>query len=134
MPISTVLSGQDSFTKAQKWMQNIAAHSEICLDAMAIEEKMGHVSHSPLLYERRQEMALLILVALDKLSEYEKLGTVEDIQDALQKQDEMEVTDIHVDEYYCPACGAENNCDGGKVGDHFCPACGQKYKEDTYGY
>lgn len=44
---------------------------------------------------------------------------------ALDKQLPMEVTDIHVDEYYCPACGAENNCDNGIVGDKYCPECGQ---------
>ena len=45
--------------------------------------------------------------------------------DALEKQIPMKVTDIHVDEYYCPACGAENNCDQGIVEDKFCPVCGQ---------
>ena len=45
--------------------------------------------------------------------------------DALEKQIPMKVTDIHVDEYYCPTCGAENNCDQGIVGDKFCPVCGQ---------
>lgn len=45
---------------------------------------------------------------------------------ALVKQDEMKVRDIHVDEYFCPACGAENNCDQGVVHDKYCPNCGQK--------
>lgn len=44
---------------------------------------------------------------------------------ALDKRLPMEVTDIHVDEYYCPACGAENNCDNRIVGDKYCPECGQ---------
>lgn len=46
---------------------------------------------------------------------------------ALDKRLPMEVTDIHVDEYYCPACGSENCCgDGpGMIGDRFCPVCGQ---------
>ncbi len=39
---------------------------------------------------------------------------------------EIQARDIHVDEYYCPACGAENNCDQGKVGDDYCPRCGQR--------
>ena len=37
-----------------------------------------------------------------------------------------EVTDIHVDEYYCPACGAENIADEGEIYDSYCPNCGQK--------
>ena len=47
------------------------------------------------------------------------------ILNALQKQIPREVIDVHVDEYYCPACGSENNCDQGFVNDKFCPVCGQ---------
>lgn len=51
---------------------------------------------------------------------------------ALDKQLPMEVTDIHVDEYYCPACGAENTCGGsGLIGDRFCPTCGQALYQNT---
>lgn len=47
---------------------------------------------------------------------------------ALKKAVPMEIqaAEIHVDEYYCPACGAENNCDQGKVQDDYCPRCGQR--------
>ena len=38
----------------------------------------------------------------------------------------MKITEIHVDEYYCPACGAENNCDQGHVQDAYCPVCEQR--------
>ena len=38
----------------------------------------------------------------------------------------MKITEIHVDEYYCPACGAENNCDESYVQDTYCPVCGQR--------
>ena len=44
---------------------------------------------------------------------------------ALEKQIPMRVENVHVDEYYCPACEAENNCDNGIIGDKFCPECGQ---------
>lgn len=47
--------------------------------------------------------------------------------DALEKQVPMIVTDIHVDEYFCPNCGSENAKDyGSKIGDCYCPVCGQK--------
>lgn len=49
----------------------------------------------------------------------------ENICEALQKHIPMEVVDVHVDEYYCPACGAENSCCNGKVEDNYCPRCGQ---------
>lgn len=47
---------------------------------------------------------------------------------AVQKAVPMEIParNIHVDEYYCPACGAENNCDQGEVQDDYCPRCGQR--------
>lgn len=46
--------------------------------------------------------------------------------EALKKQIPKKVTDIHCDEYYCPACGAENNCDQHVIYDEYCPNCGQK--------
>lgn len=47
---------------------------------------------------------------------------------AIRKAVPMEIPpkNIHVDEYYCPACYSENNCDQGKVGDDYCPRCGQR--------
>ena len=48
------------------------------------------------------------------------------ILDALIKQIPMKVEEIHVDEYRCPACGAENTCgDISLIGDSYCPECGQ---------
>lgn len=55
---------------------------------------------------------------------------VGDAADAIEefsaKQTPMKVAEIHVDEYFCPACGAENNCDHGNVQDTYCPVCGQR--------
>lgn len=55
---------------------------------------------------------------------------VRDAADAIDglscRETPMKITEIHVDEYYCPACGAENNCDQGYVQDAYCPACGQR--------
>lgn len=45
--------------------------------------------------------------------------------EALEKQIPKSIKEVHVDEYYCPACGSENNCDQGIVEDKFCPNCGQ---------
>lgn len=48
--------------------------------------------------------------------------------EALDKQIPMEVKEVHVDDYICPACGEENNCgDGpGLIGGYYCPVCGQR--------
>ena len=45
----------------------------------------------------------------------------------------MQVNEIHVDEYVCPACGSENNCDQGVVGDKYCPVCGHAIYQDLEG-
>lgn len=52
--------------------------------------------------------------------------------EALEKRIPMKVEEIHVDEYVCPACGAENlNGDFKKICYHFCPMCGQAiYQEE----
>lgn len=44
----------------------------------------------------------------------------------IRRDTPMKVTEIHCDEYFCPACGAENNCDEYTVNDAFCPECGQR--------
>lgn len=65
-----------------------------------------------------------------RLGEYENTGlTPEEIRELKERDTAMEINEIHVDEYYCPACGAENNCDQGVVEDYFCPRCGQRLKE-----
>lgn len=47
------------------------------------------------------------------------------ILNALRKRVPMKVKEIHVDEYYCPSCGAQNNCNDAVVEDEYCPNCGQ---------
>lgn len=47
------------------------------------------------------------------------------------KEAPMLITNIHVDEYYCPACGSENNADQGAVSDTYCPNCGQRLEVQT---
>lgn len=66
-----------------------------------------------------------VIPKLEQLKQYEAIGTVDECRAARAKQEPMKVTDIHVDEYYCPACRSENNCDQGQIGDKYCPECGQ---------
>ena len=64
-----------------------------------------------------------------QLARYEDTGlTPEQIRELKERDTAMEINEIHVDEYYCPACGAENNCDQGVVEDNFCPRCGRRLK------
>lgn len=55
----------------------------------------------------------------------EQNEALENAYAALRRQIKTKVNEVHVDEYYCPACGAENNCNDHVVGDKFCPECGQ---------
>ena len=52
------------------------------------------------------------------------------MEDLIKRETPMKITEIHVDEYYCPACGAENNCDQGCVKDAYCSACGQRLLQE----
>ena len=63
-----------------------------------------------------------------ELELYQAIGTVEECRVAREKQEAMKIREIHLDEYYCPACGSENNCDMGLVEHKYCPDCGQKLK------
>lgn len=75
------------------------------------------------------QMAHDVRKRLEELRPYEDTGlTPEEILELKERDTAMEINEIHVDEYYCPACGAENNCDQGVVEDNFCPRCGQKLK------
>ncbi|MEG0721555.1 MAG: hypothetical protein RR446_07390 [Lachnospiraceae bacterium] len=47
------------------------------------------------------------------------------VKEALKKKIPMKVKEIHADEYFCPACGTENNCDQMIISDRYCPECGQ---------
>lgn len=51
--------------------------------------------------------------------------TIEEAIEALEKQIPLRVEEVHTDEYFCPACGAENCCNDGTVEDKYCPECGQ---------
>ena len=69
------------------------------------------------------------MLALIELKQYRDIGlTPEQIMELKERDTVMEINEIHVDEYYCPACGAENNCDQGVVEDNFCQRCGRRLK------
>lgn len=69
---------------------------------------------------------------LKEIQQYREIGTIEECREAVEKQKGMQVNEIHVDEYFCPACGSENSCDYGKVHDKYCPICGHAiYQEES---
>lgn len=59
-------------------------------------------------------------------SKLDDSGLRDYIINAICKTDGMMIKEIHCDEYFCPNCGSENNCDEYYIGDRYCPQCGQK--------
>ena len=55
-----------------------------------------------------------------------EIRTLDIAIDCISKRIPKKIKEIHVDEYYCPACGSENCCNDGIVTDEYCPQCGQK--------
>lgn len=88
---------------------------------MDIETAIGYIREMQSVERRHVECANSQNIEYFK----EKAQSLVMSEKALQKQLPQKVTDIHVDEYYCPACGAENNCDNGIVEERYCPNCGQ---------
>ena len=66
----------------------------------------------------------------DELEQYHAIGTVEECREVVEKQKPKKIKEIHIDEYFCPVCGAENCCDQGIVGDRYCPNCGQAIQQE----
>ena len=67
-----------------------------------------------------------------RLAAYENTGLEpEEVDKLKEKQLPMKIEEVHVDEYYCPACGAEHCCNDGTVEDDFCPKCGQALCQQT---
>lgn len=83
--------------------------------------------------EEMAEVRDIAISALKEVQQYREIGTVEECREAVEKQKPMKVNEVHVDEYYCPACGSENCCDQGIVGDRYCPYCGQAIDENLEG-
>ena len=47
----------------------------------------------------------MAITALKEIQQYREIGTVEECREAVEKQKSMKVNKVHVDEYFCPACG-----------------------------
>lgn len=76
-------------------------------------------------YLEKKTVFTMAISAIKEVQQYREIGTVEECREAVEKQEPMKVKEVHVDEYYCPACGSENCCDQGIVEDRYCPYCGQ---------
>ena len=88
--------------KAVRFIENIKNHAMVTLDHIAREEP----NVSPLLYKGREEKADTILAMVEELDQYRAIGTPEECQAAMDKQNAMEP--IRMDKCTCPSCGTHN--------------------------
>ena len=110
-------------------MTNREAYENMC-DELEQYQEIGAV-------EECKELASIVNMAekeelakiIDEWLLYSKIGTVEECQEAVEKRKAMAVNEVHVDEYFCPSCGAENMAEQGMIGDHYCPNCGQAIQQ-----
>lgn len=96
-------------------------------------EKKDELVNALAAYENTELTPEEVKAVAEACKIYKSLGLTPDQIQALKERDtSMQVEEVHLDEYYCPACGAENNCNQGIVEDRFCPECGQKLKAEAH--
>lgn len=66
------------------------------------------------------EACVIACDAIDELQEYKQLGALEEVREAVEKQNAIEPED----EEYCPLCHTFLKDDDGVPG-YYCPNCGQ---------
>ena len=124
------LEGGIEITGNGKRVADFIAGLEIAISALKEIQKYREIGT----VEECKELASMVTTEkknvlgqiVDEWKEYIEIGTVKECREAREKQEGMQVNEIHVDEYFCPACGSENNNgDIGCPGDHYCPVCGQ---------
>lgn len=121
-----IINKNKDYSEVQKWMQNIIDDAMVCLDEMKRDAKKNLNTHYiPLLYEGRKRKAKTVIYALIELNAYKQLGTLEEVREAVKKQEEerpQKVLGIFGGEKYeCRECG--NTVE---YLDEYCRCCGQK--------
>ena len=97
---------------------------------MTLEEAIKHCEERAKTCDECGKEHAQLAEWLKEVQQYRAIGTVEECREDREKRKPIKVKEIHVDEYFCPSCGAENNCNQGIVEDKFCPECGQAIQWD----
>lgn len=97
-----------------------------CMKVMADEEVCEDCNYYQLCDHTKQaDMARIVISAMDELQQYKQLGTLEEVREAVEKQEEerpQKVLGIFGgEEYECRECG--NTVE---YLDEYCRCCGQK--------
>lgn len=99
-----------------------------CMKVMADEEVCEECNYYQSCDHTKQaDMARIVISAMQELQEYKKLGTLEEVREAVERMQEKKVTDIRGNDKLkfctCPYCGRRiTNVEGG----NYCQNCGQK--------
>lgn len=106
-------------TKAVKFIENIKSHATVTLDHIAKEEP----NVSPLVYKGREEKANTILVMVEELKQYRAIGTLEECQAAVERNNEK----TRIIDGITECCGYDFGIDAfQRELSKFCPVCGRK--------
>ena len=80
-------------------------------------------------YERKMDFLKTVISAMQELQQYKKLGTLEEVREAVEKQRAKKPKNVetegyrYTDTYRCPTCGG--NFSGTGIAD-YCYHCGQR--------
>lgn len=87
--------------KAIKWMECVKDNAAVTLDQI----KKNEPNVSPMLYAGRKEKAETIIRGFEELEQYRAIGTVEECQKAVERQDPKKPAKDKYDHDCCPNCG-----------------------------
>lgn len=101
-----------------------------CMKVMADEEVCEECNYYQSCDHTKQaDMARIVIYAMQELQEYKKLGTMEEVREAVEKQRAKKPKNAktegyrYTDTYRCPTCG--RNFSGTGIAE-YCYHCGQK--------
>ena len=108
--------------KAIKWMKSVKDNAVVTLDHI----KKNEPNVSPMLYAGRKEKAETIIKGFEELEQYRAIGTVEECQEAKERQTGKKPVKDEYNHDCCPNCGwvVYKNEWGGRYLPH-CENCGQ---------
>ena len=101
-----------------------------CMKVMADEEVCEECNcYQSCDHTKQADMARIAISAMLELQEYKKLGALEEVRDAVEKQRAKKPNNVetegyrYTDTYRCPTCGG--NFSGTGIAD-YCYHCGQR--------
>ena len=112
--------------KAVRFIEYIKKYAVETIDHIAKEDIIA----STVTYTHKKEKAETILAMVEELEKYRAIGTVEECQEAVERQNPRaaitEKEDTGTTKYTCPTCGRYMGWSTGTLPARYCWKCGQK--------